>query len=360
MAATAEEPCGLCGAAAAPYTCPRCNRRLCSLPCYRGHGGCAEALYRQQVLQALEAERGDPPPGRARLDAALRRLRRLGEAEDEAAPLGHGLWERLSPQERAAFQRLVDTGDVAALVLPWRPWWWRGAARRGWWRRWGSLWEEEEKRRRRKSEGPAPPAAVPPLRSLAAGPTSPLLHFQLPNALCGYAFALALHNGDDRCCPRCPPPPSDVSGALGARQVFRSTAEALQAALGAVAACGYPQCPLGDAGAVLAVAQLLRGERPGATATALSHLARLLGRAGSWCRREERGRFYGAKKKCEFLLAWSCENRQALSSLAAEAQAEYERHRRALSEVSAVSRQLERMWGGKRPPEKKPLVEELD
>nr|XP_013808456.1 PREDICTED: zinc finger HIT domain-containing protein 2 [Apteryx mantelli mantelli] len=111
---------------------------------------------------------------------------------------------------------------------------------------------------------------------------------------------------------------------------------------------------------VLAVAQLLRGERPGATATALSHLARLLGRARKLVPKEERGRFYGAKKKCEFLLAWSCENRQALSSLAAEAQAEYKRHRRALSEVSAVSHQLERMWGGKRPPEKKPLVEELD
>ncbi|XP_064359205.1 zinc finger HIT domain-containing protein 2 [Dromaius novaehollandiae] len=357
MAAAAEEPCDLCGAAAAPYTCPRCNRRLCSLPCYRGHGGCAEAFYRQQVLEALEAERGGPPPGRARLEAALRRLQQLREAEDEEAPLGRGLWERLSPQEQAAFQRLVETGDVAALVPPWRPWWWRRSRPERLVEEVGEPpgegGEEEE-----EDEGPAPPAAVPPLLSLRRQPPSPLLRFQVPNALCGYAFALALHNGDEALLPELPAAALDVSGALGARQVFASTAEALQAALAAVAARGYPQCPLGAAGPARAAAQLLRGER--AAAAALGHLAGLLRRAAKLLPPEERRRFRGAGKKCEFLAAWSRENPGVLRLLAAEAEAEAERHRRALGEVSAGSRRLESVWGGKRPPERKPLVEELD
>ncbi|NXV97731.1 ZNHI2 protein, partial [Calonectris borealis] len=322
-----EAPCGLCGAAAAPYTCPRCNRRLCSLGCYRGHGGCAEAFYREQVLQALEAERGSPP-GRDRLASAFRGLHQLREAEDSAGPVGRDLWESLSPAERADFQRLLNSGEAAAALLPpWRPWWWRRRRRR---RPVEELneprpSEEEEEEGEEALAGPAPPppAFIPPLSAFPAPPPSPLLPFQLPNVLYGYAFALSLHGGDEALLPELPAAAIDVSVALRARRVFSSTAEALHAARAAVIAAGYPQCPLGDAGTVLAVAQLLEGDEEenggGGATLALAHLERLLRKSRRELAGDERRRFGKARRKCHFLLAWSHRAGEGLAALAADA-----------------------------------------
>ncbi|PKU27150.1 zinc finger hit domain-containing protein 2 [Limosa lapponica baueri] len=292
----AEPPCGLCGAAAAPYTCPRCNRRLCSLRCYRGHGACAEAFYRQQVLQALEAEPG--PPG---LGDTFRRLQELREPGDPAGPEGLDLWRSLSPAERAEFQRLLSSGEAAALLPPWRPWWWRGRARG----------EEEEGEEDPAAAPPPPlPAALPALSSFPAPPPSPLLPFQLPNVLYGYAFALALHRGDETLLPELPAAAIDVSAALRSRCPFPDAAAAIRAARRDAAAAAYPPCPLGEAGTVLAVAELLEGSvagggSPGGDAgVALAHLGELLRRGERGLRGRERVPFARARKKCWFLLAW--------------------------------------------------------
>ncbi|KAM9598389.1 zinc finger HIT domain-containing protein 2 [Morphnus guianensis] len=345
MAAAGEEeqpPCGLCGAAAAPYTCPRCNRRLCSLGCYRGHGGCAEAFYREQVLQALETER-DPPPGRDRLASAFRRLRQLGEAEDAAGPVGRDLWKSLSPAERAGFQRLLSSGEAATLLPAWRPWWWRrrpveelGKPQAG---------EEEEAEDEEAAAGPPPllPAVVTPLSSLRAPPPSPLLPFQLPNVLFGYAFALSLHGGDETLLPELPAAVLDVSAALRGRRAFASAAEALHAARYDVGVAGYPQCPLGDAGTVLAVVQILEG-REGRTdgedaAVALLHLERLFRKGERRLPKEERRRFGNARRKCRYLLAWSREAPETLAALAAAARVV---HAGVAREAAALREEVER------------------
>lgn len=321
MAAPSEEaPCGLCGAAAAPYTCPRCNRRLCSLGCYRSHGACAEAFYREQVLQTLEAERGSPP-GRDRLDAAFRRLRQLREAEDPTGPAGRDLWESLSPAERAGFQRLLSSGEAAALLPPWRPWWWR----RGRPRLPGDE-EEEEEEEAMIAPPPPLPASIPSLSSFPGPPPSPLLPFQLPNVLYGYAFALSLHGGDEALLPELPAAAIAVSAALRARCPFASTAEALRHARQAARRAGYPPCPLGDAGTVLAVAQLLEGDVNddgdddiSGVAMALGHLERLLRRGSRALEGEERRRFGRAARKCRYLLAWSRGAAAAVAALAGDA-----------------------------------------
>ncbi|NXL55057.1 ZNHI2 protein, partial [Podilymbus podiceps] len=307
---TPEPPCGLCGAAAAPYTCPRCNRRLCSLRCYRSHGVCAEAFYREQVLQSLKTD-GGPPADGDRLAATFRRLRHLREAEDPPGPGGRDLWESLSPAERADFQRLVLSGKAAELLPPWRPWWWRG-------RRSGkeSPGEEDEDDDEETLVGPTPslPLAVPPLSSFPAPPPSPLLPFQLPNVLYGYAFALSLHGGDETLLPDLPLAALRVSPALAAPRPFASVAEALRAARRAVALAGYPSCPLGDVGTVVAVAELLEGRRGGEdgadVVAALAHLEELLRRgsrvatATTTMTEEERRRLGRARRKCRYLLAW--------------------------------------------------------
>ncbi|XP_035169535.1 zinc finger HIT domain-containing protein 2, partial [Oxyura jamaicensis] len=441
-------PCGHCGAAAAPYTCPRCNRRLCSLGCYRGHGACAEAFYREQVLQALAAERG-APPDRGRLRAALGRPRELREAGDPQAALGRGLWGRLSPAERAEFGRLVRSGEALRLLPPWRPWWWRrgrperlveelgegelkkargedeegmGEAKkvqradgkdegeheederdvedseeapqearrdpRGARRDPRGANEDEdngdeedpggtephqdppEEEEEEDAEGLAPmpplPSAVPPLRSLGAAPPSPLLRFQLPNVLYGYAFALSLHRGDQALLPEMAAAALASSAGLRLRRPFSSTAEALHDARHEAEAAGYPPCPLGSAGVLLAVAQLLRGRsrrRPSEdTEAALHHLGRLLGAARRRLRgeEEERGRLGRARKKCLYLLAWSREHGAQLAATAREAARVYAEAAAAEAEVEAARRRLEESWGGSRPPPGRgAMVEEL-
>ncbi|XP_067400057.1 zinc finger HIT domain-containing protein 2 [Emydura macquarii macquarii] len=418
----AAGPCGLCQRERAPYTCPRCNVRFCSVPCYRGHGACAEAFYRRQLLLRFQGQRRDPA-SRACLKEALIRLRELRESGDAELQLGRGpedqedgLWELLSPAQKVAFQRLLSSGEIGAILPQWRPWWQR--ASRGLVQELGGAESAQEagdtqplagtQKSEEKTQGTAPIyqppvsrgacppmgtqqpgecqgiaptqqpeevpspvpavlASIPLLSSLTRSPASPLVCFQLPNALYAYVFALTLYNGDlseDELLPEFSDMVMDVSGALGSRQVFHSTAEALQAALQAVTASQYSECPLGNAGAMMAVAQILMGEsqakQKGYSLSALSHLARLLGKAKNLVPTEERSRVYGAKKKCEFLLSWVNENQESLTVLALEVQREYKTHLEAVKEVDAVTRELEKMWGGKLPPAKKPLIKELD
>uniref|UniRef100_A0A8D0GY21 Zinc finger HIT-type containing 2 n=1 Tax=Sphenodon punctatus TaxID=8508 RepID=A0A8D0GY21_SPHPU len=390
----AAGPCALCLTPGAPYTCPRCHLRFCSVPCYRGHGACARAFHQEQLRLRLQGQRGDPD-SRRRLEAALLRLRELREPGDAETLLGLSpeeeepgrLWERLSPAQRAAFERLLSSGEIGAFLPPWRPWWWGAAARRP-----GLIQELEGTESDRPPGGtkrpqglpaavpaavppvpaanpliPAVPAAIPPLSSLIRSPVSPLLCFQLPNALYAYAFALTLYHGDVsdvELLPEFCDTVLGVSGALGARRVFSSTAEALQAAMQAVTAGRYPECPLGNAGAMMAVAQILMGEsqakQKGFSLAALSHIARLLGKAKKLVPAEERPRVYGAKKKCDFLLSWVNEHEMALTVLALEVQQEYKTHLEAVKEVAVVTEELEKMWGGKVPPAEEPLIQELD
>ncbi|XP_021156614.2 zinc finger HIT domain-containing protein 2 [Columba livia] len=315
-----DSPCGLCGAAAAPYTCPRCNRRLCSLGCYRAHGGCSEAFYREQVLQTLRSDRG-PPPALPSLGAALRRPRQLREAEASAGCEGRGLWGSLSAAERAAFQRLIRTGEAAKLIPAWRPWWWRRNKGKNQ-DKYGDKDEDEDEDEPQIAPPPAIPSSIPALSSFPAPPPSPLLRFQLPNVLFGYAFALSLHGGDESLVPELPGAAIDVAAALRMRRAFRSTAEALRAARDDAKGAGYPMGPLGDAGTVLAVAELLEG--PGDNSEnytqnnaanynnnyvimALAHLEQLLSRGQLNLDANERQTFVNAQRKCRFLMSWSQE-----------------------------------------------------
>ncbi|XP_071276601.1 zinc finger HIT domain-containing protein 2 [Agelaius tricolor] len=351
-AEVAEAPCGLCSASAAPYTCPRCHRRLCSLRCYRAHGPCAEAFYRDQVLEALRAERDPPPRGPA--PPGLRELREPG---DPARPAGRGLWEQLSEAERDGFRQLLSSGEAAALLPQWRPWWWRGRGPvevlGG-----GSGVEQEEEDEEggegRPSPAPPVPASVPPLSALRAAAPSPLVRFQLPNVLFGYAFALSLHGGDETLLPELPAAAISAAAALRARRPFGSTAEALLSARRDARAAGLPLSPLGDSGAFLAVAQLLEGRDsrdPGAdVAAALWHLWRLLKAGARALPPPERSRFRAARRKVGFLLSWSRGAPEELAQLAREARAVHAEVAAEEAAVAEIREGLEKVWGGSRPP----------
>ncbi|XP_027436406.1 zinc finger HIT domain-containing protein 2 [Zalophus californianus] len=390
-------PCGFCPAGEAQparYTCPRCNVPYCSLRCYRAHGTCAEAFYRDQVLGELRGRSASP----SRLASALRRLRQQRETEDdpEDAGLSPGpapggltrLWELLAPAEKAAFERLLSRGEAGRLLPPWRPWWWgRGAGSR--------LLEEVDDAADRdpaeleptpartsaeplkeaaaepfledapEARAPTVPTRIPTLASLSRSPASPLVRFQLPNVLFSYAHTLALyHGGDDALLSDFCATLLGVSGALGAQQVFASAEEALQAAAQVLEAGEHPPGPLGTRGAMREAARILMGEGPadqkGYTLAALGHLAQTLGRARKQAvATEERDRLYRARKKCQFLLAWTNENELALIPLALDCARAHRAHAVVAEEVAALTGELERLWGGSLPPAPRILIEEL-
>lgn len=390
-------PCGFCPAREAQparYTCPRCNVPYCSLRCYRAHGTCAEDFYRDQVLGELRGRSASP----SRLAGALRRLRQQRETEDdpEDAGLKSGpapggltrLWELLAPAEKAAFERLLSRGEAGRLLPPWRPWWWgRGAGPR--------LLEEVDDAAGRdpaelestpvrsppepakeaaaepfledapEARSPTVPSRIPTLASLSRSPPSPLVGFQLPNVLFAYAHTLALyHGGDDALVSDFCATLLGVSGALGAQQVFASAEEALQAAAQVLEAGEHPPGPLGTRGAMREAARILMGEGPadqkGYTLAALGHLAQTLGRARKQAvATEEQDRLYRARKKCQFLLAWTNENETALMPLALDCARAHRAHAVAAEEVAALTEELERLWGGPLPPAPRILIEEL-
>ncbi|XP_060613819.2 zinc finger HIT domain-containing protein 2 [Anolis sagrei] len=128
--------CGFCPSLRAPYTCPRCLLRFCSVPCFRGHGSCARDFRERELRLRLRGLRGDEASSRVRLREALLRLRELREPGDEQAQLGLGpeeapLWEQLTPEEQKAFRKLLNSGGAASLVPLWTPWWEEGPAPRG-------------------------------------------------------------------------------------------------------------------------------------------------------------------------------------------------------------------------------------
>ncbi|XP_039696908.1 zinc finger HIT domain-containing protein 2 [Pteropus medius] len=395
-------PCGFCPAGEAQparYTCPRCNVPYCSLRCYRAHGSCAEDFYRDQVLGELRGRSASP----SRLASALRRLRQQRETEDEPQDAGlrpgleprglSGLWERLAPAEKAAFERLLNRGEAGRLLPLWQPWWWgRGAEPRlleelndapG-----GDAADLEPASARTRPEpmkdaadalntnemvlgdppgacAPAVPTRIPALASLSRGRASPLVRFQLPNVLFAYAHTLALyHGGDDALLPDFCDTLLGVSGALGAQQVFTSAEEALQAAAHVLEAGEHPPGPLGTRGAMREAARILMGEGPanqkGYTLAALGHLAQTLGRARKQAEAtEERDRLYRARKKCQYLLSWTNENEVVLTALALDCARAHRAHAVTAEEVAALTGELERLWGGPMPPAPRTLIEEL-
>ncbi|XP_030074122.1 zinc finger HIT domain-containing protein 2 [Microcaecilia unicolor] len=217
-----------------------------------------------------------------------------------------------------------------------------------------------------KENMPPIPATIPRLSTLTQTP-SPLVPFSVVNVLYAYTFSLKLYNGDlseDLMLQEFCETVLGVSGVLNSRQIFSSTAEAMQAGVQAVLAGRYTSDPEGPSEAMKSVAHVLMGENKASqknyTLAALSHLAGLLRNAKKLVEKECKKKLFEAQKKCEFLLAWANEHEDTLMLLAVEAQMEFKIHRDKLKEIEVITKELEKVWGSKKPPEKKVLIQELD
>lgn len=184
-ASTSAEECRLiclvCHKQFSLYTCPRCNVRYCSLPCYKSHSSrCLESFNRDNVLANLQ-DCVATPDTRRRMLKALQRFHsgdamgahHVGDAVDddydamgahhvgdddygaaataalddddddddeENAPrrqpciLSENTLNKLasgediklsdlSPEEEKAFLRAVTSGEFSHMIKPWEPWW---------------------------------------------------------------------------------------------------------------------------------------------------------------------------------------------------------------------------------------------
>ncbi|XP_053576087.1 zinc finger HIT domain-containing protein 2 [Bombina bombina] len=214
------------------------------------------------------------------------------------------------------------------------------------------------------SEVPAVFKSIPSLHSLSRNP-SPLVRYSVVNTIYAYAFSLQRHNGDL----------SDndalldftgtllsVSGALSSTVVYNSTALALQSA---VRLASDPQLGGDEGGACNAIestAHILLGDGTHCyTLAALSDLSHLLGRARKLAE-DDVGRraAFNAKKKCLFLAAWVNENASCLAILSIEAKRQHDEHLKYLTGVTEIAKRLEKSWGGKRPHQKKQLIQEIN
>ncbi|KAM4723086.1 zinc finger HIT domain-containing protein 2 [Rhinophrynus dorsalis] len=207
--------------------------------------------------------------------------------------------------------------------------------------------------------------SLPSLHSLSHNP-SPLVRYSLVNAIYGYAFSLMRHNGDvyeDDMLLDFTGTLLGVSGSLSSAVVYSSTALALQSAVHAASDPLLGGDEGGACSAIKATSQILLGEGSKRyVLAALAHLSRMLGRARKLAvdDKDLRRVAFNAKKKCMFMASWVNENEECLTVLYEEVRREHTQHLKYISGVTEISRGLQKAWGGKRPPEKKILIQEVD
>ncbi|KAM4617811.1 zinc finger HIT domain-containing protein 2 [Discoglossus pictus] len=215
------------------------------------------------------------------------------------------------------------------------------------------------------SKVPPPFKSIPSLHSLSRNP-SPLVKYSLVNAIYGYAFSLQRHNGDlseDDSTIDFTGMVLIVSGALNSAAVYNSTAHALQSAVRLASDPQHGGDDVGACKAIEATSSILMGDGSSQyTLAALAHLSRVLGRTRKLAAEGEVGRkaAFNAKKKCLFLAAWVNENGNMLAVLSKEARMEHIQHLSYIKGINEIAKGLQKSWGGKRPPEKKKLIEEVD
>ncbi len=193
-----------CRASRAKYECPRCQAPYCSLRCYRsrGHLDCSESFYEEAVKTELSVAGGGGDEAKKKMVEALKRDHDDGEEEeavdsddeDDLCDRLDGvdldgdpdeLWSRLTAEERADFERLVASGEIADMLPEFRPWWeWEGA---------DSKVVEVDK----ECLPPDMPEIVDPIVPLPKSfRASPNVRYGLANALYAYAYGIRYFRGD--------------------------------------------------------------------------------------------------------------------------------------------------------------------
>ncbi|KAK3156939.1 hypothetical protein QOZ80_2AG0114080 [Eleusine coracana subsp. coracana] len=220
--------CRVCQKQFAQYTCPRCNTRYCSLPCYKGHSvQCTESFMRENVLDELKQMQPEDESKKKMLDI-LKRLHMEEETEsdgEDESTLSDELIQKvmsgeelkledLSDDEIKRFRQALASGELSKMIEPWTPWWKKQSSRSIYLSPDGSQlirevtsedtsmpdpMTDQEPSINENPEGPE--SALPSLKQLTKAEPSPLLAVHLVDILYSYCFTLRLYNGDWRSDP---------------------------------------------------------------------------------------------------------------------------------------------------------------
>ncbi|PWA95769.1 HIT-type Zinc finger family protein [Artemisia annua] len=212
--------CRVCQKQFSQYTCPRCNTRYCSLPCYKSHSlRCTESFMRDNVMGEMQQMEPGDETKQKMLDI-LKRFHSDEEAdsmdnddglvesalsEETIQKIMSGVqisFDDLSTEEKKHFQRTVASGELSKLIEPWEPWWLKPSARtislspEGTQRVQPITNEEADPLNKTYEVPPGPETALPPISKLTSTEPSPLLAIHLVDILYSYCFTLRLYNGD--------------------------------------------------------------------------------------------------------------------------------------------------------------------
>ncbi|KAJ0231264.1 hypothetical protein HA466_0299380 [Hirschfeldia incana] len=214
--------CHVCNKQFAKYTCPRCNFRYCSLPCYKSHSvQCTESFMRENVVDELRQVRSDEQTKTKMLEILKRFHEQEEDDDDDVMTDGEGStlpeetikkilagdeisFDDLSLEERKGFQRALASGELSKMIEPWDPWWLRSSAQRinlgAQGKQLVQCVEEEEvddKGATFVSEIPrGPDTPLMSLSKLSSTKPSPLLPIHLVDVLYSYCFTLRIYNGE--------------------------------------------------------------------------------------------------------------------------------------------------------------------
>ncbi|KAJ4803525.1 HIT zinc finger family protein [Rhynchospora pubera] len=213
--------CRVCQKQFSQYTCPRCNIRYCSLPCYKGHSlWCTESFMRDNVMDELQQMQPEEETKRKMMDI-LKRFHSEGEDEvssdnEDEPMLSEELIQKvisgdeirledLSPEEIKRFKRALASGELSKLIEPWTPWWTKSSAKSISLGHGGRQLITQINTEPDPSNNaapvdeeipPGPDSPLPQLNQLTRSEPSPFLAVHLVDVLYGYCFTLRLYNGD--------------------------------------------------------------------------------------------------------------------------------------------------------------------
>ena len=136
--------CKFCLQCKSKYVCPRCGTPYCSVSCYKSenHLDCSEAFYQEWVEGELKGNKISSD-GKKKMMEILSKISNEDMSlddeldSDDDSPLpdlserladidindSDKVWENLSEAEQAAFEELINNGDIANLIPNWEPWW---------------------------------------------------------------------------------------------------------------------------------------------------------------------------------------------------------------------------------------------
>ncbi|CAK9169340.1 unnamed protein product [Ilex paraguariensis] len=215
--------CRVCEKQFSQYTCPQCNMRYCSLPCYKSHSlRCTESFMRENVMEELRQLQPDDE-NKQKMTEILKRFhseKEMDSSDEDESTLSEETTQKilvgnqislddLSVEEKKRFQRAVASGELSKLIKPWDPWWLKLPARTISLSQEGTqLVQPLVKHKMVVSQQddmesdqlhdipPGPETPLPPVSKLSSTEPSPLLAVHLVDIIYSYCFTLRLYNGD--------------------------------------------------------------------------------------------------------------------------------------------------------------------